>query len=77
MEGSGRLAALVLGAPTANEHYDHLMQTDDNDDDRGPTPEKDRRKAIGLVVVALVVAVIGLAFAIGVMHFTGRAVSGT
>jgi hypothetical protein len=53
------------------------MQTDDNDDDRGPTPEKDRRKAIGLVVVALVVAVIGLAFAIGVMHFTGRAVSGT
>ena len=47
------------------------MQTDGNS--RETTPEGDRRKAIGLVLAGLVVAAIGLAFAIAVIHFTAHA----
>jgi len=71
-EGSGGQAALVLRAPTDDDLcYDPLVQTDENN--RETTPEGERRKAIGLVLAGLVVAAIGLAFAIAVIHFTAHA----
>jgi hypothetical protein len=47
------------------------VQTDDNN--RQTTPQGDRRKAIGLVLAGLVVAAIGLVFAVAIIHFTAHA----